>query len=184
MPKAEGGSPLRLYTAYVSKSELEPAMPSRRNMIAMTDEEAKEFIETGWTLQVASNGNNGFPHLVAMWYGVIDDKIHFTTYAKAQKVLNLKRDPRITVMLESGVEYSKIKGLVIEGEADVIENDPQLVMAVQDATGEKRNPNAQGRSSTPMDDEQRVRQASKRAVVRINPTRVYSWDHNKLGGVY
>ncbi|MDE2745889.1 MAG: pyridoxamine 5'-phosphate oxidase family protein [Chloroflexota bacterium] len=159
-------------------------MPSRRNMIAMTDEEAKEFIETGWTLQVASNGHNGFPHMVAMWYGVIDDKIHFTTYAKAQKVLNLKRDPRITVMLESGVEYSKIKGLVIEGEADVIENDPQLVMAVQDATGEKRNPNAQGRSTTPMDDEQRVRQASKRAVVRINPTRVYSWDHNKLGGVY
>ena len=58
-------------------------MPSRRNMIAMTDEETKEFIETGWTLQVASNGNNGFPHLVAMWYGVIDGKIHFTTYAKA-----------------------------------------------------------------------------------------------------
>ena len=60
-------------------------MPSRRNKIAMTDEEAKEFIETGWTLQVASNGNNGFPHLVAMWYGVIDDKIHFTTYAKAKR---------------------------------------------------------------------------------------------------
>ena len=75
-----------------------------------------------------------------MWYGVIDDKIHFTTYAKAQKVLNLKRDPRITVMLESGVEYSKIKGLVIEGDADVIENDPQLVMAVQDATGREAKP--------------------------------------------
>ena len=119
-------------------------MPSRRNKIAMTEEEANEFIETGWTLQVASNGHNGFPHFVAMWYGVIDGKIHFTTYAKAQKVLNLKRDPRITVMLEAGTEYSKIKGLVIEGEADVIENDPQLVMAVQDATGEKRNPNAAG----------------------------------------
>ena len=115
-------------------------MPSRRNMIAMTDEETKEFIETGWTLQVASNGNNGFPHLVAMWYGVIDGKIHFTTYAKAQKVLNLQRDPRITVMLESGTEYSKIKGLVIEGEADVIQNDPDLVMAVQDATGHKAQP--------------------------------------------
>lgn len=159
-------------------------MPSRRNQIAMTDEEQQEFIETGWTLQVASNGHNGFPHMVAMWYGVIDGKIHFTTYAKAQKVLNLKRDPRITVMLESGAEYSKIKGLVIEGQADVIENDPVLVMQVQDATGEKRNPNAQGRSTIPMDNEQRRSQAAKRAVVRINPTRVYSWDHAKLGGVY
>lgn len=159
-------------------------MPSRRNMIAMTDEEAQEFIDTGWTLQVASNGHNGFPHLVAMWYGVIDGKICFTTYAKAQKVLNLKRDPRITVMLESGTEYSKIKGLVIEGEADVVENDPDLVMAVQDATGTKDNPNASGPSQLPMDNEQRRRQASKRAVVRINPTRIYSWDHTKLGGVY
>ena len=159
-------------------------MPSRRNMIAMTDEEATEFIETGWTLQVASVGNNGWPHLVAMWYGVIDGKIHFTTYAKAQKVLNLKRDPRITVMLESGTEYSKIKGLVIEGEAEVVENDPDLVMAVQDATGRKRNENAGAQAATPMTDEQRRAQASKRAVVRIEAKRVYSWDHGKLGGRY
>lgn len=153
-------------------------------MIAMTDDEQQEFIETGWTLQVASNGHNGFPHLVAMWYGVIDGKIHFTTYGKAQKVLNLKRDPRITVMLESGTEYSKIKGLVIEGQADVVEGDPELVMAVQDATGMKRNPNASGPSTLPMDNEQRRNQAAKRAVIRINPTRIYSWDHEKLGGVY
>ena len=119
-----------------------------------------------------------------MWYGIIDEKIHFTTYAKAQKVLNLKRDPRITVMLESGTEYSKIKGLVIEGNADVVENDPDLVMAVQDATGRKRSPNAGAQAATPMDNEQRRRQASKRAVVRINPTRIYSWDHAKLGGRY
>lgn len=159
-------------------------MPSRRNMIAMTDEEMKDFIEMGWTLQVASVGHNGWPHLVAMWYGVIDDKIHFTTYAKAQKVLNLKRDPRITVMLESGTEYSKIKGLVIEGEAEVVENDPDLVIAVQDATGRKRNENAGAQAATPMTDDQRRAQASKRAVVRINPTRIYSWDHAKLGGRY
>ncbi len=159
-------------------------MPSRRSMIEMTEDEMQEFVETGWTLQVASIGRNGWPHLVAMWYGIIDDKIHFTTYAKAQKVLNLKRDPRITVMLESGAEYSKIKGLVIEGNADVIENDPDLVIAVQDATGRKRNPNAQSGGAAPMDDDQRRRQAAKRAVVRINPTRIYSWDHEKLGGRY
>ena len=159
-------------------------MPSRRNMIEMTHEEIKEFVETGWTLQVASIGSNGWPHLVAMWYGIIDEKIHFTTYAKAQKVLNLKRDPRITVMLENGTEYSKIKGLVIEGNADVVENDPDLVMAVQDATGRKRSPNAGAQAATPMDNDQRRRQASKRAVVRINPTRIYSWDHAKLGGRY
>ena len=99
-------------------------------------------------------------------------------------MLNLKRDPRITVMLESGTEYSKIKGLVIEGEAEVVENDPDLVIAVQDATGRKRNENAGAQAATPMTDDQRRAQASKRAVVRIVPKRIYSWDHAKLGGRY
>ena len=74
-------------------------MPSRRNQIAMTDHEQREVLEQGWTLQVASMGHDGWPHLVAMWYALIDGDIHFTTYARAQKTLNLDADPRITCMI-------------------------------------------------------------------------------------
>ena len=100
-------------------------MPSRRGQNEMTQEEQAEFLATGWTLQVASLGPEGFPHLVAMWYGMVDGAIHFTTFAKAQKVINLKRDPRITCMLESGEEYQELRGLVIEGEAEVIQGNPR-----------------------------------------------------------
>ncbi|HNO66799.1 MAG TPA: pyridoxamine 5'-phosphate oxidase family protein, partial [Tepidiformaceae bacterium] len=71
-------------------------MPSRRGAIALTEQERDAFLNDGWTLQVASNGPKGFPHLVAMWYVVLDGKIHFTTFGKSQKVMNLRRDPKIT----------------------------------------------------------------------------------------
>ena len=76
-------------------------MPSRRASIALTPEERDQFLADGWTLQVASLGHKGFPHMVAMWYVLVDGEIVFTTFRKSQKVLNLQRDPKITVMLES-----------------------------------------------------------------------------------
>src|SRR5690349_1388318 len=88
-------------------------MPSRRGAIALTDEEQRAFLNDGWTIQVASIGPKGYPHLVAMWYVVIDGKVHFTTFGKSQKVLNLRRDGKITAMLESGKAYAELKGLVI-----------------------------------------------------------------------
>ena len=145
----------------------------------MTEEEQGEFLEAGWTLQVASVGPGGWPHLVAMWYAVIDGAIHFTTFAKAQKVLNLRRDPKLSCMLEAGEEYQELRGLVIEGEAEVVEGDTDLVLQVMAGIERKRS----GGEPVMPNDVQR-KQASKRAVVRLKPTNVYSWDHRKLGGVY
>ena len=155
-------------------------MPSRRNQISLTDEEQKAFIEDGWTLQVASIGPGGFPHLVAMWY-VLDDEgcIVFTTFRKSQKILNLQRNAKMTVMLESGEKYNELKGLVIEGEAELID-EPQNTAKVMAKVGEKYN-GIPAPTDTP---EAALKVASKRVVVRLKPVDIYSWDHTKLGGVY
>ena len=154
-------------------------MPSRRGQIALTQEEQDKFMEDGWTLQVASIGPGGFPHLVAMWYVVIDGVITFTTFGKSQKVLNLKRDPKITVMLESGKAYNELKGLVIEGEAEIIE-DTNETAKVMGLVGAKYN-GIPVPTETP---EAALKVASKRVVIRVKPVDIYSWDHNKLGGRY
>lgn len=154
-------------------------MPSRRGSIALTDAEQAQYLADSWTIQIASNGPKGFPHLVAMWYVVIDSKVTFTTFAKSQKIMNLKRDPKITAMLESGKVYNELKGLVIEGEAEIVE-DTDTTMRVMEVIGEKYN-GIPADSSTA---EARRKVASKRATVRIKPVDVYSWDHAKLGGVY
>lgn len=154
-------------------------MPSRRASIALTEEEQAQFLKDSWTLQVASIGPKGYPHLVAMWYVPIDGIVHFTTFRKSQKVLNLRRDPKITVMLESGKAYSELKGLVIEGKAEIIEDTP-YVANVMAQVGAKYN-GIPVPTDTP---EAALAVASKRVAIRIIPDDIYSWDHSKLGGRY
>ena len=154
-------------------------MPSRRASIALTDAEQEQFLADGWTLQVASIGPKGYPHLVAMWYVVMDGKIQFTTFGKSQKILNLRRNPKITAMLESGHAYSELKGWVIEGDAELIE-DPAYTAKVMAQINAKYN-GIPVPTDTP---EAALKVASKRVVVRINPVDIYSWDHSKLGGRY
>lgn len=154
-------------------------MPSRRADIALTEEEKQKFMEDGWTLQVASIGPGGYPHLVAMWYVLVDGKIHFTTFGKSQKVINLRRDPKISVMLESGKGYAELKGLVIEGTGTIIEDTP-FTAKVMGLVGQKYN-GIPAPTETP---EAALKVASKRVVIRIDPVDIYSWDHTKLGGRY
>jgi PPOX class probable F420-dependent enzyme len=154
-------------------------MPSRRGSIALTPDEQEAFLNESWTLQVASIGPKGYPHLVAMWYVVDDGKICFTTFAKSQKVLNLRRNNKISAMLESGRAYSELKGCVVEGEAEVIQ-DTENTARVMALVNAKYN-GIPVRTDT---SEAALKVASKRVVIRINPVDIYSWDHAKLGGVY
>ncbi len=154
-------------------------MPSRRSSIALTQEEQEQFLKDGWTIQIASVGHKGYPHLVAMWYVVDNGMVTFTTFGKSQKILNLKRNPKITAMLESGRAYNELKGLVIEGTGEIDEDNAETarIMAL---VGSKYNG-----VPVPTDtSEARLKAASKRVVVRIKPDDIYSWDHTKLGGRY
>ena len=156
-------------------------MPKRRSKVAMTEEEQDAFLrEEGHTLQVASIGPGGYPHLVAMWYAIIDGKIHFTTFAKSQKVLNLRRNPKITVMVEAGKPYNELRGVVIEGDATIIEGDIEFAARVAAISGSRRP----GEEPATPPTEQAQRAVAKRVVIRVDPVDVYSWDHRKLGGVY
>ena len=154
-------------------------MPSRRADIALTDEERERFLDEGWTLQVATNGPGGFPHLAAMWYVMIDGVVHFTTFGKSQKIVNLQRDPRITAMLETGQAYEELRGLVIRGTAE-LDTDVATTAAVMSVVGSKY----QGMPIPIETPEAALPAASKRVIVRIRPERIYSWDHTKLGGRY
>ena len=154
-------------------------MPTRRASIALTPEEQQQFLADSWTLQVASVGPKGYPHLVAMWYVVLDGDIHFTTFRKSQKILNLRRNPKISVMLESGKLYNELKGLVIEGTAELID-DPHYSARVMSMVGNKY----QGMPIPTETPEAALGPATKRVTVRVRPDDIYSWDHTKLGGRY
>ncbi len=149
-------------------------MPKRRDDIRMSDEEVQAFLElTKQFLQVATLDNDGWPQLSTMGFGVIDGMVHFQGYGKSQKMVNLRRDPRLTVMVESGKAYDELVGVVIKGRAEFI-TEPEGVAAVGRLVGIKH---FGGSPSAPAGE---TRISTKRIGVRVVPTEVYSWDHRKL----
>jgi PPOX class probable F420-dependent enzyme len=152
---------------------------SRRNQIRMSDAEIEEFLRGRHTMSVGTYGKDGGIHLVAMWYAFLDGKPAFWTYAKSQKIQNLRRDPRITVLVEDGEQYSKLRGVEIAGRGTIID-DQETILDLGMGIAERYQ------GITPSDDMRPMiaRQAAKRVAVRIDAERVVSWDHGKLGGVY
>lgn len=152
---------------------------SRRASISFTPDEEKRFLREAKTIILCSIDKDGYPHAVAMWFDVDPDGgVLMTTYGKSQKVLNLRRNPKVTLLAESGATYDQLKGVMIRGHAEVIEDVDRcaaLLLRIHLKMG--------GESIPGLEDALRDR-ARKRVLVRIVPERSSTWDHSKLGGVY
>ncbi|NKQ57251.1 PPOX class F420-dependent oxidoreductase [Amycolatopsis sp. K13G38] len=148
---------------------------NQRAQIRMTDDEIATFVERSRTATMATLGPDGMPHLVAMWYAVVDGKIWFETKVKSQKVVNLRRDDRITVLIEAGHTYDQLRGVSVEGHA-VISDDADEIWRVGVSVWERYN------GPYTEDVKPAVEMMmNKRVVVRVDPKRVRTWDHRKLG---
>jgi len=151
---------------------------SRRDLIRMKDEEIRAFLEEQRILQVATIDHDGWPHLIAMWYALINDQIVFWTYAKSQKAVNLQRDARLTCLVETGERYDELRGVQIKGRA-IINDDRETIQRIGEVIYE--------RYTGPLNDASRqmvAAQAPKRVLVFVEPVEIVSWDHRKLGGGY
>ncbi len=150
---------------------------NQRSQIVMSDEEIATFLEQSRTATMATIGPTGMPHLVAMWYGLIDGAVYFETKGKSQKVQNLRRDPRIVVSVEAGDTYDTLRGVSIEGNAVLVED---TTADEYWAAGVSLFERYQGPYSEDLRPFVEV-MMNKRVAVRVEPTRVRSWDHRKLG---
>jgi Pyridoxamine 5'-phosphate oxidase len=153
-------------------------MPSRRSEIQMTEDEIQAFLGEQLVMQCATVGPRGVPHMVPLWF--VSEKLELVgwTYAKSQKAKNLERDARATIGLEDGVQYHELRGVMFECDVRV-ERDPERVEGYGLRLFERH-----AGELTPEIREIVARQAQKRIGLRFVPTRVVSWDHRKLGGVY
>ncbi|HUR15450.1 MAG TPA: PPOX class F420-dependent oxidoreductase [Mycobacteriales bacterium] len=148
---------------------------NQRSQIHLTDDEITAFVAQSRTATMATVGADGQPHLVAMWYAIIDGQLWFETKAKSQKAVNLRRDGRMSVLIESGHTYDTLKGVSFEGQG-VIVDDPDALWQVGVSIWE--------RYTGPYSEEMRPFveiMLNKRVAVRVDVTRTRSWDHRKLG---
>ena len=150
--------------------------PSRRDLIRMTEDEVAVFIEEQKSLQVACLDLDGSPHLSTLWFAVMDGKLVFDTYTRSQKIVNLRRDPRITVLLEDGLEYNLLRGVMIKGTAALVDDGDDLHQIARTVV-------ARNQPDLPADllDAAAAQLALKRTGVVVEPEKVISWDHTRLG---
>jgi len=147
----------------------------QRTQIVMSADEITDFVVNSRTGTLATVSADGQPHLVAMWYGVLDGEIWLETKAKSQKAVNLLRDSRFTFLIEDGDTYDTLRGVSFEGRAEIID-DPDTCFRVGVSVWE--------RYTGPYSEDMRAgveMMMNKRVAVRLATTRTRSWDHRKLG---
>lgn len=158
-------------------------MPSRRELIQLSREEVRDYLVEQKTLVIVSNGKDGYPHPMPMWfYADAAGCLYCTTFSKAQKVMNFQRDARAALLVESGEEYAQLKSVLIYATTEVIDD----VDAVCDALV---NITTKGRDDVPQAEIEQIRAgvaktAAKRVLLKFTPERYVTWDHAKLGGKY
>lgn len=152
-------------------------MATRRDQIRMTEEELAAYLASQKTVIVATMGPRGRPHLMPLWYVPDGLTLRAWTYAKSQKARNLERDPRATLQVEDGVQYHELRGVMLECDVELVRDADrvtEIALALVDryaGGGEEAK-------------EVFTKQVPKRVGMVFTPTRIISWDHRKLAGVY
>ncbi len=152
---------------------------SRRDQIKMSPEEVAAFLDEQRIVVCATNGRDGFPHLMPLWYVVRDGELWAWTFAKSQKVRNLERDPRATLQVEDGEQYHELRGVMLKCDVEVV-RDTDRVRDFGLALFARYTGAEVGEEVRAMV----AKQAPKRVAMRFAERDRATWDHRKLGGVY
>ena len=151
----------------------------KRSQIAMSEAELRAFLDDQRVVVCATNGRDGFPHLMPLWYLVRDGEVWSWTFAKSQKVRNLERDPRATLQVEDGEQYHELRGVMLRCDVEIVRDADRVrdfgVALFGRYTGAE--PGDEVRAMV-------EKQAPKRVALRFEERDRATWDHRKLGGVY
>lgn len=153
-------------------------MSNQRGAVALNEQEVQDLLGEEMKVQVATIGTDGVPHLTTLFFDVIDGKIAFWTYNKSQKIANIRRDDRVSALVEGGVEYAELRGVSITGRARLVE-EYDAIKAIGSKVVTRM---AGGVDLGELGDQIVSKQATKRVGVIIEPDHVASWDHRKMQG--
>jgi PPOX class probable F420-dependent enzyme len=149
---------------------------NQRTNVSMPDEDVDTLLENGRKLQLATLNRDGTPHLVSMFYAMVDGRIAFWTYRASQKARNLARDPRVTCLVEDGDDYFELRGVQVTGEVRTIDD-----LAGVTEIGRLVAARMAGQDAAVLDGYV-AHAAAKRSAYLVEPHRVVSWDHRRLLG--
>ena len=150
-------------------------MAKQRDAIQMSPAELAAFLESRKSMIVATLDKDGAPHQTVLWFAVVDGTYVFETYGKSQKVLNLRRDPRISLLWEDGDVYSQLRGVSVRGRAEIVDQGPRLDALMRACLLRNSPPETHANI-----DEHVARMTRKRVAIVVHPEKTLSWDHRKI----
>lgn len=153
---------------------------SPRVDVSMTSGDISRFLAEPRTAVLSSLDKDGAPHSAAMWFVVSGPEIQMWTYGKSQKAVNLRRDPRCAFLAEDGLAYNDLKGVLVKGEATLID-DFDDIRAIGIALYDRYTKPATGIDAQAGPITEIERQAAKRVGISLPLMDVASWDHARLG---
>jgi len=151
-------------------------MAKQRDLVRMTDIEAWAYVESQRDMHVATIGKDGCPHLTTNWFALVDGQVVFTSYETSQKIVNLRRDSRVTLLFADGRMYRELRGVSVKGTAQFISEASERDR-VFSAIFERNAPFYGGIDTNIAE---RAVLEGRRACVKISAQRLISWDHSKL----
>lgn len=151
-------------------------MAKQRDAVRMSEAEITAMLNECKSLQVATLDATGAPHLTTVWFAVHEGAFLFETYGKSQKVVNLRRDPRVAVLAEKGETYDQLRGVSVQGRAEIVDAGERL-LELMEVVVARNHPGLSPEQLTDIS----AKMAQKRVVVVVKPDKVISWDHRKLG---
>ncbi|MDG1958955.1 MAG: pyridoxamine 5'-phosphate oxidase family protein [Candidatus Binatia bacterium] len=152
---------------------------SMREKIRLTDPEIRELLRTARAMTLVTQGPRGYPHAIAMWFGLDEDlTVRMSTYATSQKVRNIERNPKVTLLVETGIAYHELRGVMIEADAEIITDALDATVQTMVEANARVGIELPAVDDLPLELKQQM--AGKRVLLRLTPKRFVSWDHGKL----
>jgi PPOX class probable F420-dependent enzyme len=148
---------------------------NQRDLIKMTPDEVEAFLAERRSMTMSTISADGTIHSVAMWYGFLEGAVAFETKVKAQKVVNLRRDPRLTCLVEAGDTYDQLRGVSLVGTGEIV-TEPERIWELGVSVFERYN--------APYTEDMKPfveAMLNKRVVVKLHVDKTVTWDHRKLG---
>lgn len=152
-------------------------MAKQRSEIAMSEAEVDHFLATGGTIQLALHGPDGYPDITPMWYVHDEGALWMRTYAKSQKVVNARRDPRCCALVETGDRYLELRGVQVTGDLGIVEDVDRICWVAARLMVKYEGVDAE---HIPTLEAAYRDRAPKQVALRLGLDRIVSWDHRKM----
>ena len=146
--------------------------------IRLSRAEAWQMLAEAHTGIFTSLRADGTPIAWPVWFVAMDDRIYLDAVASTKKVARIRRDPRVSFLVESGTRWRELRGVQLTGRAAVLA-DPVVEARARVLLGTKYAGFAGDRAAMPA--AARAHYEAEHLMIEVVPDeRILSFDNSRI----